>query len=264
MKGFAEFEFDLAGALLSQVVNVLDNMESELLTTALIAEIPSEAQGVYQLFLDDQMAYIGKTDAEAGLSARLQRHAKKILHRRNFGKQKVSFRAVRISVFAAMDLETQLIKHYKGKGQLLVAWNNSGFGANDPRRNRETTNKHPLGFDSTFPIDIDIPLNLKPGSFPVSDVLIKLKDMLPYCLRYEVEGGKAGGQAFRTSPHPDQVASVVSISKRKMTAREIITGIVHALPTGWQATAFVSHIILYKESVSYTHGTVLATRPATR
>jgi hypothetical protein len=262
MKGFAEFEFDLAGALLSQVVNVLDNMESELLTTALVAEIPSEAQGVYQLFLDDQMVYIGKTDAEAGLSARLQRHAKKILHRRNFGKKKVSFRAVRISVFAAMDLETQLIKHYKGKGQLLVAWNNSGFGANDPGRNRETTNKHPLGFDSTYPIDIDIPLGIKRGSHPVSEVLIKLKDMLPYCLRYEVEG-KAGGQAFRTSPHADQIKSVVSISKAKMTAREIITEIVRALPSGWQATAFVSHIILYKESVTYTHGDILATSTTT-
>lgn len=258
MKGFAEFEFDLAGALLSQVVNVLDNMESETLTTTLVATIPSEAQGVYQLFLDDRMVYIGKSDAEAGLSARLLRHSNKILHRRNFGKKKVSFKAVRISVFAAMDLETQLIKHYKGKGQLLVAWNKSGFGANDPGRNRETTNKHPLGFDSMYPIDIDIPLAMKPGSYPVSDVLIKLKDILPYCLRYEVEEGKGGGQAFKTSPHPDQLASVVSISKRKLTAREIITEIVHALPPGWQATSFVSHVILYKESISYVHGEVLA------
>lgn len=259
MKGFAEFEFDLAGALLSQVVNVLDTMESETLTKSLVAGVPSEAQGVYQLFLDDQMVYIGKSDAEAGLGARLQRHAKKILHRRNFGRRKVSFRAVRISVFAAMDLETQLIKHYKGTGQLLVAWNNSGFGSNDPGRNRETTNKHPLGFDSTYPIDIDIPLGIKPGSYPVSDVLIKLKDILPYCLRYEVAEGKAGGQAFKSSPHPDQKASVAAILKPKMTAREIITEIVRALPPGWQATAFVSHIILYKESRSYTHGDVLAT-----
>lgn len=257
MKGFAEFEFDLAGALLSQVVDVLDNMESESLTKTLVAPIPSEAQGVYQLFLDDQMVYIGKSDAEAGLSVRLQRHAKKILHRRNLGGKKVSYRAVRISVFAAMDLETQLIKHYKGKG-LSVAWNNSGFGANDPGRNRETTNKRPLGFDSTYPIDMDIPLSIKPGSYPVADVLIKLKDMLPYCLRYEVAEGKAGGQAFKTSPHPDQVASVVSILKPKMTAREIITETVRVLPPGWQATAFVSHIILYKESRSYMHGDILA------
>jgi hypothetical protein len=156
-------------------------------------------------------------------------------------------------------LETQLIKDYKGKGQLSVTWNNSGFGANDPGRNRETTNKHPLGFDSTYPIDIDIPLGIKRGSYRVSDILITLKDMLPYCLRYEVEEGKAGGQAFRTSPHPDQIETVVSISKPKMTAREIITEIVRALPSGWQATAFVSHIILYKESVSYAHGDVLAT-----
>jgi hypothetical protein len=31
--------------------------------------------------------------------------------------------------------------------------------------------------------------------------------------------------------------------------------ILKALPAGWQATEFVSHVILYKEHRTYMHGT---------
>ena len=42
-----------------------------------------------------------------------------------------------------------------------------------------------------------------------------------------------------------------------MTAEELLRTIAEALP-GWQATAFPSHMILYKESRRYTYGEVLS------
>src|SRR5579872_8296 len=121
MQGFFSFEFDLPGALLEQLIAVLGGMSGERLTIEHAGEIP-DAQGVYQLFLDDKLVYIGKTDAEAGLRRRLLRHARKILNRPTLAEHAVTFKAVRIFVFTAMDLESALIKHYKGLGD-AAAWN---------------------------------------------------------------------------------------------------------------------------------------------
>ena len=65
MRGFQEFEFDLPDALLAQLVAVLDAMDAETLTISALRDIP-DAQGVYQLFNNGELVYIGKTDAEAG------------------------------------------------------------------------------------------------------------------------------------------------------------------------------------------------------
>src|SRR5205823_1069268 len=118
------------------------------LTNENLANIP-EAQGVYQLFLGDDLVYIGKTDAEAGLRKRLERHQAKIRHRQGLAPDSVNFKAVRIYVFTPMDLETQLIRHYGGERK--VRWNGSGFGSNDPGRQRDTTSFRAEHFDMIFP-----------------------------------------------------------------------------------------------------------------
>jgi len=107
--GFVEFEFDLPGALLARLIAVFDQMETAPLLPEYVQDIP-EAQGVYQLLLGDEVVYIGKTDAQAGLAQRLRRHAFTIRHRQNLNAADVKFKAVRVYVFTAMDLETQLIK----------------------------------------------------------------------------------------------------------------------------------------------------------
>src|ERR1041385_6312831 len=132
--GYVDFEFDLPEALLAKLIEIFAGLNSAPLTAESIEPIP-EAQGVYQLFLDGKLVYIGKTDAEAGLKKRLIRHSEKILHRTNLDPAKVSFKAVRIYVFTAVDLESQLIKHYNVIS--AVEWNASGFGANDPGRRRD-------------------------------------------------------------------------------------------------------------------------------
>jgi len=191
ISGFTVFEFDLPQALLESLIKLLDGMDSGVLEHSSVSEIPN-AQGVYQLFLDDQLVYIGKTDAEAGLRNRLSRHAQKILHRQNLDQSRVKFKAVQILVFTAMDLESQLINHYK-KLDSRPTWNDSGFGSNDPGRARETTNKRPEGFDVRYPIDIDRKeIQLTPGMRPISEVLHELKSVLPYTLRYETERTSTG------------------------------------------------------------------------
>lgn len=253
MKGFAEFEFDLPRALLQELILLLDGMEMGLLDASTATTIP-DVQGVYQLFHNNQLVYIGKTDAQAGLRNRLSRHADKITHRPKLSGGGVFFKAVRILVFTAMDLETQLIAHYRAKDP--VPWNGSGFGSNDPGRERETTNKNPDGFDASYPIDIDLPAELlPPGSMRIADALARLKAALPYTLRYETQRN-ALGKAQRGNPHPDLAASsaIVNIPAPPQTVRQIMRSIKDVLGPEWQATVFASHVILYKENRRYQYG----------
>lgn len=251
--GFIAFELDLMRAVMTQIIPALDAMSSAPLTLANAVELP-EAQGVYLLIYDGQIRYVGKTDAEAGLRTRMGRHARKFEQRRNVRPEDVCFKAAQILVLTAMDIESKVIAHYGSE------WNGSGFGSNDPGRERETTNKPEQGFDARFPIDIDIPLEiLQRGPMCIHEALIALKDALPYTLRYEVQlppgRTKVGSHDYRVNPHPDMVAAQLTVPAGPMTVRETMRLIVAALPQGWQATYFVSHVILYKENRAYLHGT---------
>src|SRR5438445_11563511 len=99
MGGFDTFEFDLSQALLEQVVAALDRMRAGQLTSEAVAGIP-EAQGVYQLFLDGTLVYIGKTDAEAGLRQRLGRHRNRIQHRSCLDETRTTVKALPVFHFA--------------------------------------------------------------------------------------------------------------------------------------------------------------------
>lgn len=249
--GYVDFEFDLPEALLARLINVLDGMEGTALAPGFLGSIP-EAQGVYQLFLDDELVYIGKTDAEAGLRKRLERHASKIQHRSVLDPIRVSFKAVRIYVFTAMDLESQLIRHYGG--QARVGWNGSGFGSNDPGRERDTTTYKYDHFDALYPIDIDRPIDLSPpNATSAAEALAALKNVLPYVLRFE------GASPRSRRPHPDLEETTVSIAgPAPITARNLIETVVAQLPAGWQATQLPSHVILYKEDRAYPQGGIIA------
>jgi hypothetical protein len=234
---------------LDHLVGVFDGMEAAPLNVGNLAIVP-EAQGVYQLFLDGHLVYIGKTDADSGLLARLTRHSHKIKHRQRLDPERVSFKAVRIFVFTAMDLETQLIKHYGSGGGAL--WNGSGFGANDPGRNRDRST--PGRFNRQFPIDIDRPLATNvTGRLTAAQVVLRLKAALPYDFRFQSRS--TGG----TRPHEDLEATHVTIPDDANTARGIVAELTRQLPPGWQATALSALLILYKESADdYPEATVLA------
>lgn len=246
-EGYQEFEFDLPGALLDHLVRALDGLKPINLTPQNLSNIP-DAQGVYQLFYDGKLVYIGKTDAEAGLFARLNRHHMKIQHRIGLDPSSISFKAIRIFVFTAIDLETQLIKHYTASGK--TAWNGSGFGANDPGRNRDKSK--PGYFDKSFPIDIDRELDWDfSGTHDVATVLAKLKSMLPYTLRFETETPSR-------KAHPELHAAKITLRSGITTPRKLMKKITSQLPKGWQATALASMLILYKETENYPDSSILA------
>lgn len=246
--GFIAFELDLMGAVLDQLIPILDKMEGEPLTRA-AAQLLPDAQGVYLLIHQGQVHYVGKTDAEAGLRTRLTRHVTKFEQRDNIVPADVQFKAAQILVLTAMDIESKLINHYR------TDWNGSGFGSNDPGRQRETTAKPPQGFDARFPINIDLPLDfLVAGPTTVHDLLMQLKLGLPYTLRYELEPGAKGSHSFRSRPHPDMPGVPLTVPVGPITARQAMQLVLGALPHGWQATYFASHLILYKENRAYTHG----------
>ena len=216
-----------------------------------LAEVP-EVQGVYQLFYDRKLVYIGKTDADAGLKRRLERHSSKVQHRQNLTPALLSFKAVRVFVFTAMDLEAHLIEHYREVSR--ASWNNSGFGANDPGRNRDHTEIDPTNFDARFPIDIDRPLDGDfSGTRSAAAVAMNLKNMLPYTFRFQSSAPKS------RKPHADLQSASLIISSEAATTRAITTELTRQLPSGWQATAFRSHVILYRERVDdYPAAIILA------
>ena len=247
ISGFAEFEFDLPEALLTSLISVFNQLAGAPLTTANVNSVP-ETQGVYFLLLGDKVTYIGKTDAEAGLRKRLQRHAFTIQHRQGLSAEDVSFKAVRIFVFTAMDLETQLIRRYAP-----VPWNNSGFGSNDPGRNRDATELKPAGFDAQFPINLEHPIALQISApATIAAILAEMRRALPYTFRTELF---SRGTA---SPHASLLATVVNpLPDPPHTTRKLVESVVHALPAGWQATALAGRIILYREHREYVHGTII-------
>lgn len=241
--GYTEFEFDLPAALLERLVRRFDDIQAAPLLLDEVANVP-EAQGVYQLLLNNELVYIGKTDAAKGLRNRLTRHATTIQHRRNLLPANVTFKAIRVFVFTAMDLEAQLIRYYGG-----VAWQHSGFGSNDPGRNRDGTKLKPGGFDERYPIDLDQPLAYDfSEAETVGEVFAGLKSTLPYLFRYE--------------RLPKNIADIsMSVAGEHLTARAIIESVLEVLPTGWQATDLHSRLILYKEAKDYEHGQVVGRSP---
>lgn len=252
MTGYAELEFDLPGALLASILVHLDGMVAADLNVKNAQSVP-EQQGVYALYLKDphQLVYIGKTDSELGLNGRLTRHARKIIGRKNITPTDIEFKALRLFVFTAMDLETALIGNFGGVAQ--VKWNNSGFGSNDPGRKRDTSAYKPGHFDVLYPIDldqcfVDFPL----GDYPVSEIMQSLKDGLPYTLRFQRPGKS------KTKFHVDYEASRISITRPKMTTREVLELCGNSLPAAWHITALPSHIISYRnDKNTYDHGVAL-------
>jgi len=118
----------------TELPKYFDALAAEPLIEAYISKIPQNAQGAYMLFLNGVLVYVGKTDAQAGFRSRLSRHFHNIQHRKNLNPLDVGFKAIRIFVFS--NLETMLIEEAEKKlGR--PAWNFSGFGSNDPGRNRE-------------------------------------------------------------------------------------------------------------------------------
>jgi len=253
--GFRALEFDLPSALLSEVVDVFEGMTAGALSLENASAIPN-AQGVYQLFHDKRLVYVGKTDAGvgnteagAGLRSRVSRHAWTIQGRHNLSAENMAFKAVQVLVFSAMDLETSLITHYRKLGQ-TPAWNGSGFGSNDPGRQRDRTALREDGFDANYPINIDLTVDIPSiAESNCMELLARVAARVPYTVRHE-RSEEALAQLKNAS---------VALAKGPVTIRSVMEEVCRALPPGWQATRLPGRMILYREYVdNYPGGEVVA------
>jgi hypothetical protein len=246
----AHFEFDLATPFFEQLLAVFDALGTVPLDATHITQLEPH-QGVYGLYRNQTLVYIGKADNP--LPDRLQDHQIKLTGRQNIATDEMRFKAVYLAkTWVPLAPEAMMIKHFRA--QDLCEWNGNGFGPHDPGRNRETTNKPPEGFDATFPIKADWPCEgVKAGTHEANSLLQTIKRQLPFCFRYETDNPRGawtrGSQKYN--------GKQITVLRDSMPANQLISEIARQLGATWQATEFPSHIILYEENKDYTFGTRL-------
>lgn len=238
MAGYGEFELDLEAAFKRDLPPFITTIQDIQLTSANVsATVPASKNGVYVLLKNSQVVYVGKTDARAGFRDRLSRHEQSIQHRVGLNPATITFKAVAIAVFKNADIEQMLIDHYH------AAWNNSGFGSNDPGRKRD--GQEPSNFDRLHPIDISLPLAFVPaGTINCRNLLGRLQAELPYTFRFEKRA------------HQPDLAIAISIPSPNMSLDSILRIVISTLnsvTTKWQATILHGRVILYPRRKVYTH-----------
>ena len=253
---YDHFEIDIISALSSQLTVALDSLSEGEMTLPVINALPN-SRGVYQLFHENKLVYIGKADS---LPKRLREHHHKISGRQNITTNQMGFKCLSVHEnWTALAPESSLISHYKSSADDECEWNGIGFGTHDPGRIREKTDKPPDGFDMRYPIRLNWVCDwIEAGEWDLLKLMIAFKDRLPYLFRYKTEEREKKRDAHYTKGHPDHRGKKVIVERRGMTAEELLVLFTKALP-GWQATAFPSHLILYNEEkdANYVHGRVL-------
>lgn len=244
-----EFDFDLARAVVDQLIESLSALSVGLLSVNNLANV-SNVQGVYQLFHEDVAVYIGKADRS--LRTRLRRHLRSLSARQNIDVTRLGFKALYIHKnWTTWTSEDVLLRRFAE----TCAWNSSGYGSNDPGRNREQTDLGSEHFHQQFPIRADWIVDEVPaGKYEANALLQQVKKSLPYLFRYETRNPKRWRQG---SPKYNERELVVD--RASMTAEELISSIARQLGPTWQATRFPSHYILYEETRAYTHGVKIET-----
>ena len=235
--GYGEYEIDIEAVLRENLPLFFDGLEAQPLTVEAVLAIPPGAKGAYMLFRGDDPVpvYAGKTDSDHGFRDRLERHAWTVRGRKGLDPAQMRFKAVRIMVFAALDVEALLIRRMKEAMQGALAWNNSGFGSNDPGKQRD--GQEPADFDMWFPIDFDYVIHdLPQGMVPLRKLLSGVKGKLPYLLRYG------------TLP-----AVMVTGLPPSAPLRSVIAAAMEALPSGWQCTVLHGRVILYGTHHNYEY-----------
>ena len=251
-KSFGAFDFDLARSVLTQLVEAFDALTVGPLSPIALQHMIARTQGVYQLYLGNELRYVGKAN---NLPKRLTRHFRELSARQNLDVTALGFKALYIHRnWTTWTTEEAMIRYFGD----VCQWNASGFGSNDPGHNREDTAEDDT-FNNQYPINSDVPCTwIGPGMLTAFDVLTALKDgnKLPYLFRFH-----------RVNPRRQRTVDVeaqnylkdtnVVIPRANMSVRDLLIEVTKQLGPGWQATQFKGRLILYREHVDYRHGTIL-------
>lgn len=230
-----EFRLSITRALGDQLAEALSWLTPEPLEqTQLNRLLPRP--GVYQLYEDTQLVYVGKADTS--LPDRLMKHHRKIEARLNVGA--MGFTCIYVDEdLHAVAPERLLINRYRSGGGL--PWNGNGFGSNDPGRNRDETVFESTHFDSLHPANLDwICEDIEPGVYAAAELLRTVKAALPYVFRYQ-----------SADFHHDIQVTLRDVTP---TADELFTllgGAVAAEDDRWQITALPGYVIMYPRSGPY-------------
>ena len=125
------FEFEIDLAIRSQVISQLEASPEHPLTL----DVAPAASGVYALYRNGKLVYVGKAMGDTTLKRRLGEHFRKIAGRSNIDTSEMTCRFLEIeSPWFVRAAEDALIVSYREKD--LVEWNGSGFGLHDPGAGR--------------------------------------------------------------------------------------------------------------------------------
>jgi hypothetical protein len=236
---FAKFDFDLAGAVIGQLVEAFGKLGVGALAPAVLNDVDA-GNGIYQLHYDEQLVYIGSAKR---VRARLLQHHEKLSGRKNIDLSNAGFKCLFVDrAWVQVTHERQLLEHHAD-----CRWNQSGFGNHDYGRDRDTT--RPNWFDLTYPInELWECRTVTEGAWEARKLLLAIKDELPYTFRFETDSPKRwrdGSTSYN--------GRTISVSRPGMPAKELLQEIVTQFPPGWQATLFPGHMILYEENRRYPH-----------
>lgn len=232
--GYGEYELDPVTILTRELPPFLEMIQAVVLTEDSVESlVPSGKDGIYLLSEKTKVRYIGKTDSKGGFRDRLLRHWYHIRDRKNLDPASIFFKAVAIAVFKNADVEAPLIEYYQ------ASWNKSGFGNNDPGRNRD--DQAAAKFDLDYPIDANRPIpDIDKSRIICRTLLDKLAIHVPYTFRYEKD-------------NPDLLNTTIDIQQDGMIMCDVLQCVVNTLPTEWQATILPGRVILYPENRNYRY-----------
>ena len=241
MPGVEDFKLSITKALGDQLAEAFLGLTPISLSHSHLTASVVNRGGVYQLYLDNKLVYIGKADHK--LQQRLLKHLKKIGGRENLDLNRLSFTAIYVDEdMSAVAPETLLIQRHRSTGDAI--WNFNGFGNNDPGRQRDTSSVAQDHFDSLYPINLQCPVSTSTGRMLVGDFLAKLKKTLPFTFRYQY------AKSWRTSGRVEFSPMIdVPTGLTATTAFELAAAAVPA----WQLTALPGYTIFYNETRPYAH-----------
>ncbi|MBC2877951.1 MULTISPECIES: Eco29kI family restriction endonuclease [Streptomyces] len=240
LENHAEFKLSITKALGDQLADALKELTPAPLTVEKIRSL-RPLPGVYQLYKDDDLVYVGKADRS--LPQRIEKHYRKISGRTNISLDQMAFTCLYVDEdFGAVAPERLLINRHRGQGE--VPWNYNGFGNNDPGKRRDTTEVEEGHFDHEHPINLEYQLTgllaertMTEETVPLSTLLQEAKAQLPYVFRYQA------------SKEFDDID--VELPNTYATADETLKAIAARLPDKWQITALPGYLIMYPKAEDY-------------
>ncbi|MFJ2894147.1 GIY-YIG nuclease family protein [Streptomyces sp. NPDC087218] len=243
LENHAEFKLSITKALGDQLAAALDDLTPAPLTSENIQAL-RPLPGVYQLYKDDDLVYVGKADKS--LPQRIEKHFRKISGRRNISLVEMSFTCLYVDEdFGAVAPERLLINKHRGQGE--VPWNYNGFGNNDPGKRRDTTEVDAGHFDRQYPIDLEYSFSnpiasdlFESAEATLAELLAATKAALPYVFRYEA------AKAFEDIR--------IQLPTSRLTADEALRMISEHSPSPWQVTALPGYVIMYGKTEDYPSG----------